>query len=75
MCSYRDLVTKPQATIDAMYRLAGVEPLRPGAGGRIHRSSIDKGRDIELDPPVRELCESMWSLLEKSNAEYGLRHR
>lgn len=75
MCSYRDLVTEPQETIDAMYELAGVEPLRPGAGGLIHRSSIDKGRNIELDPQVQGLCETMWRLLEKSNDDYGLRHR
>lgn len=75
MCSYRDLVTEPQQTIDAMYRLAGLEPLRPGAGGLIHQSSVDKGKDIDLDPGVRELCETMWRLLEKSNEEYGLRHR
>ncbi len=75
MCSYRALVTEPQETIDAMYELAGVEPLRPGAGARIHRSSIDKGKDIELDPQVRDLCETMWRLLEKSNEDYGLRHR
>lgn len=74
LCSYRDLVTAPQPTIDAMYELAGVEPLRPGAGGRIHRSSVDKGRHVELHPDVRELCEILWTLLEKSNQECGLRH-
>lgn len=75
MCSYRTLVTEPQETIDAMYELAGVEPLRPGAAARIHGSSIDKGRDIGLDPQVRDLCETMWRLLEKSDEEYGLRRR
>ena len=75
ICSYSDLVTDPQATIDAMYELAGVEPLRPGAGNRIHQSSVDKGKGIPLDPAVRELCEEMWRMLEKANEQYGLRHR
>ncbi len=75
MCSYRDLVLEPQETIDAMYELAGVEPLRPGAGGGIHRTSVDKGKHTPLDPQVRELCEAMWELLEKSHQEYGLRRR
>ena len=74
ICSYRDLVTEPQATIDAMYGFAGVTPRSPTAADRIHQASVDKGQGIPLDPAVRELCEEMWQLLEKLNGEFGLLH-
>jgi hypothetical protein len=59
-CEYDHLVTEPAAVLDALARWVGIEP---PAVGMVHDRSVGNGRDLDIDPVVRGLCDDMWSRL------------
>jgi len=63
VCRYSDLVTRPAEVMAEAYRFID----RPWPGDRIvadvFSSSRGRGVDLELSPPVRELCDGMLARL------------
>jgi len=70
ICRYGDLVTRPAAVMSQAYEFIG----RPYPGDRIvadvFAGSRERGRDLDLSPPVRELCDNMLSRLDNSVARF-----
>lgn len=68
LCRYSDLVTCPGEVMARAYDFIG----RPYPGDRIVKDvfsgSRSRGSDLELSPPVRELCEGMLSRLASHSA-------
>jgi hypothetical protein len=68
LCRYGDLVTRPGEIMKEIYGFIG----RPWPGDRIlgdvFTGSKGKGKDIELAPRIREICEGMLASLDKSAA-------
>ena len=66
LCRYGDLVTRSALVMKGIYRFID----RPWSGDRIlgdvFADSKGKGRDIELSPAVRELCEGMLVRLDEA---------
>lgn len=63
-CRYEDLVTNPAKVMAGIYGFVG----RPYPGDRVvagvFPDSKGKGRDVDLSPPVREVCEDLMRRLE-----------
>jgi len=68
LCRYGDLVARPAVVMARAYDFLG----KPYPGDRIvedvFSGSRGRGRDLDLSPPVRDLCEGMLSRLENHTA-------
>lgn len=64
LCRYSDLVTRPGEIMTKAYDFLG----KPYPGNRIVKDvftgSRGRGRDLDLSPPVRDLCQAMLSRLD-----------
>ncbi len=71
VCRYSDLVTRPAKVMAEAYRFID----RPWPGDRIvadvFSASKGRGRELELSPDVRELCDDMLSRLETQKGLTG----
>jgi hypothetical protein len=69
LCRYEHLATEPAAVMRRIYDFAGVTCPDLSHTRQVHSSSVSKGRNLELLPEVRALCEQLQARLE---AQYEL---
>ena len=63
---YAELVTDPEATMRSFYAALGVDyPIQP-ITGEVRTSSLGKGADLDLSPHIGELCDAMYTRLNKA---------
>lgn len=67
-CRYEELVSEPARVVRGIYDFLGL-PF-PGAAvvAAVSSRSVGLGQEIELSPPVRELCEAMHDRLLRAHA-------
>ncbi len=69
---YRDLVTRPREEFGRMCAFLGIG-FTEAMATAVHARSVHKGRTIDLDPRIRELCDRMLARLDVE-AERFRRH-
>jgi len=63
LCKYEHLVSRPDATIDGIYRFMELAPPRRRVSGDIDSRSVGLGDDVQIKEPVRKLCDELWDRL------------
>jgi hypothetical protein len=72
LCRYEHLVAEPALVMRRIYDFAGVPCPDLSHTQQVHSSSVTKGKNLELLPEVRALCEQLQARLD---AQYELQSR
>jgi hypothetical protein len=72
LCRYEQLAADPQAVMRRIYDFAGAVCPDLSHTRQVHSGSVSKGRNLELLPEVRALCEQLQARLD---AQYELQSR
>jgi Sulfotransferase domain len=59
LCRYENLTADPAAVMRRIYEFSGVACPDLSHTRQVHAGSVTKGKDLELHPEVRELCEQL----------------
>ncbi len=65
LVQYENLVTMPHEHFQQVFDFLGLE-YRPEYSGDVFQSSVGKAREPEIDPFVRDLCETLMTRLQSS---------
>lgn len=69
MCRYEEIAVNPRQIIGEIYHFLGIAPPPDEAFGRVHNNSLSKGKELNLDPKIRELCQEMQQRLISAHRE------
>lgn len=64
LCRYEHLATDPAAVMRRIYEFVGVACPDLSHTAQVHSASVTKGRDLQLLPEVRALCEPLQARLD-----------
>lgn len=64
LCRYENLVAEPVAVMQRIYAFTGVACPDLSHTHQVHSGSVTKGRNLELTPEVRALCEQLQARLD-----------
>lgn len=59
MTRYEDIATNPREVIAEIYQFLGLPPPPEAALTKVHQDSVGKGKNLDLDPSIVELCNAM----------------
>jgi hypothetical protein len=72
LCRYEHLVTEPVAVMQRIYDFTGAACPDLSHTRQVHSTSVTRGRNLELLPEVRSLCEELQARMD---AQYELQSR
>lgn len=68
LCKYEEIVTHPQQVLKRLYRFIGMSYPGDSIARSIHSHSVAKGQDINLSGDIQELCDELYSRMNKAYA-------
>ena len=66
MIKYEDLVQKPAAMMEELYKSIGLKFPGPRVVSDVHQNSIGKGRTLKFSVEVDKLCDNLYGRLNEA---------
>lgn len=68
LCSYKKLVLNPVEVMTNIYKFLGCQFPGDRIVSMVHPASVNKGRRVELSPPIEELCQQLLDRFDRLQA-------